>query len=67
MAREISSFVTKGKTLEWINTYYPAGGQELYGASGQKLITDNITGAQYAAELEAAWKGKAKTWRGVKK
>jgi raffinose/stachyose/melibiose transport system substrate-binding protein len=67
MAREISSFVTKGKTLEWINTYYPAGGQELYGASGQKLITDNITGAQYATELEAAWKGKVKTWRGVKK
>jgi raffinose/stachyose/melibiose transport system substrate-binding protein len=67
MAREISSFVTKGKTLEWINTYYPAGGQELYGASGQKLITDNITGAEYATELEAAWKGKVKTWRGVKK
>jgi raffinose/stachyose/melibiose transport system substrate-binding protein len=67
MAREISSFVTKGKTLEWINTYYPAGGQELYGASGQKLITDNITGAQYATELENAWKGKVKTWRGAKK
>ena len=67
MAREIASYVGKGKTLEWINTYYPAGGQELYGASGQKLITDNITGAQYATELEAAWKGKVKTWRGAKK
>jgi raffinose/stachyose/melibiose transport system substrate-binding protein len=67
MAREIASYVNKGKTLEWINTYYPAGGQELYGASGQKLITDNITGAQYATELEAAWKGKVKTWRGAKK
>jgi raffinose/stachyose/melibiose transport system substrate-binding protein len=67
MAREIASYVNRGKTLEWINTYYPAGGQELYGASGQKLITDNITGAQYASELEAAWKGKVKTWRGAKK
>lgn len=67
MAREIASYVNRGKTLEWINTYYPAGGQELYGASGQKLITDNITGAQYATELEAAWKGKVKTWRGAKK
>ena len=67
MAREIASYVNKGNTLEWINTYYPAGGQELYGASGQKLITDNITGAEYATELEAAWKGAVKTWRGVKK
>jgi raffinose/stachyose/melibiose transport system substrate-binding protein len=67
MAREIASYVNKGNTLEWINTYYPAGGQELYGASGQKLITDNINGAQYATELEAAWKGKVKTWRGAKK
>ena len=67
MAREISKYVTGGKTLEWINTYYPAGGQELYGASGQKLMTGAITGEQYAAELQAAWKGAVKTWRGVKK
>ncbi len=67
MAREIASYVSAGKTLEWINTYYPAGGQEKYGASGQKLITDAINGEQYAAELEAAWKGSVKTWRGAKK
>ena len=67
MAREISAYVTAGKTIEWINTYYPAGGQDLYGASGQKLMADAITGQQYAAELEAAWKGSVKTWRGVKK
>ena len=67
MAREISAYVTAGKTIEWINTYYPAGGQDLYGASGQKLMADAITGQQYADELEAAWKGAVKTWRGVKK
>jgi raffinose/stachyose/melibiose transport system substrate-binding protein len=67
MAREISSYVTTGKTIEWINTYYPAGGQDLYGASGQKLMANVITGAEYAAELEAAWKGSVKTWRGAAK
>ena len=67
MAREISSYVTAGKTIEWINTYYPAGGQDLYGASGQKLMANVITGAEYAAELEAAWKGSVKTWRGAAK
>jgi raffinose/stachyose/melibiose transport system substrate-binding protein len=67
MSKEIAKYVSAGKTIEWINTYYPAGGQEKYGASGQKLISDVITGEQYAAELEAAWKGATKTWRGVKK
>ena len=65
MSKAISGYVGAGKTLEWINTYYPAGGQEKYGASGQKLITGAITGDQYAAELQAAWKGSVKTWRGA--
>ena len=67
MANEISKYVVAGNTLEWINTYYPAGGQDLYGASGQKLMAGKISGTDYAAELEKAWKGSVKTWRGVKK
>ena len=67
MAQEISKYVVGGKTLSWMNTYYPAGGQDKYGASGQKLMTNTITGEQYAAELQEAWKGSVKTWRGVKK
>jgi raffinose/stachyose/melibiose transport system substrate-binding protein len=67
MAQQIAKYVNAGNTLEWINTYYPAGGQDLYGASGQKLMAGKITGDQYANELEAAWKGAVKTWRGVKK
>ena len=67
MAKEISSYVVGGKTLSWMNTYYPAGGQDKYGASGQKLMTDTITGEQYATELQDAWKGSVKTWRGVAK
>jgi raffinose/stachyose/melibiose transport system substrate-binding protein len=67
MAQQIAKYVDAGNTLEWINTYYPAGGQDLYGASGQKLMAGKITGAEYAAELQKAWKGSVKTWRGVKK
>jgi raffinose/stachyose/melibiose transport system substrate-binding protein len=67
MAKEIAKYVNADKTLEWINTYYPAGGQDLYGASGQKLMAKKISGAEYANELEKAWKGSVKTWRGVKK
>jgi len=67
MSKEIAKYVAANKTIEWINTYYPAGGQEKYGASGQKLITDVITGAQYAQELQDAWKGSVKTWRGASK
>ena len=66
MAKNIAAYVNAGNTLEWINTYYPAGGQDLYGASGQKLLTGKITGAQYAQELQVAWKGAVKTWRGAK-
>ncbi|MEY4559135.1 MAG: hypothetical protein RLZ82_150 [Actinomycetota bacterium] len=67
MAREIATYVKANKSIEWMNSYYPGGGQDLYGASGQKLITDKIDGEQYAAEIEKAWKGAVKTWRGVKK
>ena len=64
MAKAIAGYVNAGKTLEWINSYYPAGGQNLYGASSQKYITGKINAAAYATEIEDAWKGKAKTWRG---
>jgi len=67
MSKDISSYVKANKAIEWMNSYYPAGGQNLYGASGQKLWSDKIDGAAYAAEIEAAWKGATKTWRGVKK
>ena len=67
MAKAIAGYISQAKTLEWMNSYYPAGGQELYGASSQKYMTGKINGAQYAAELEKAWKGKTKTWRGVSK
>jgi len=66
MSKNVAAYVAAHKTLDWINTYFPAGGQNLYGASGQKYMADQLTPAAYAAELEAAWKGSVKTWRGAK-
>ena len=68
MAREIAKYVGAGKTLEWINTYYPAGLQETVGkVSMQQYFTDKISSAELAKAIEGAWKGSAKTWRGAAK
>jgi len=68
MAREIAKYVGAGKTLEWINTYYPAGLQETVGkVSMQQYFTDKISSTDLAAAIQAAWKGSVKTWRGAKK
>jgi len=63
MANEIAQYIAAGKTLEWMNSYYPAGGQNLYGDAGQKYLTGKTNRAAFASELEAAWKGVDKTWR----
>jgi raffinose/stachyose/melibiose transport system substrate-binding protein len=68
MSRDIAKFVDGGKTLEWINTYYPAGLQETVGkVSMQQYFTDKISAAELAAAIEGAWKGSTKTWRGAAK
>jgi raffinose/stachyose/melibiose transport system substrate-binding protein len=64
MAKQIAGFIAKNNVLDWINTYYPAGGQDKYGASGQQYMTGAIDAATYAKQLQDAWKGVAKTWRG---
>lgn len=67
MAKEISSYVKANKAIEWMNAIYPSGGFQKYGASSQKLFADKITEAEFATEIEAAWKGEVKTWRGATK
>jgi raffinose/stachyose/melibiose transport system substrate-binding protein len=65
MAKEISKYVVAGKSLDWINSYYPAGLQEEVGkVSMQQYFTDKISSAELAKAIEKAWKGKPKTWRG---
>jgi raffinose/stachyose/melibiose transport system substrate-binding protein len=66
MAQEISKYVVAGKTLDWMNSYYPAGLQEEVGkVSMQQYFTDKISAAELAKAIENAWKGKPKTWRGA--
>jgi raffinose/stachyose/melibiose transport system substrate-binding protein len=66
MAKEISKFASAGKTLDWMNSYYPAGLQEEVGkVSMQQYFTDKISSAELAKAIENAWKGKPKTWRGA--
>ena len=68
MAKEISKFASAGKTLDWMNSYYPAGLQEEVGkVSMQQYFTDKISSADLAKAIEGAWKGSAKTWRGAAK
>jgi raffinose/stachyose/melibiose transport system substrate-binding protein len=65
MAGDIANFVNAGKTLEWINTYYPGGLQEEVGkVSMQQYFTDKISKAELATAIQNAWKDKSKTWRG---
>jgi len=65
MSRDIAKFVDAGKTLDWINTYYPGGLQEEVGkVSMQQYFTDKISAAELAKAIEDAWEGNPKTWRG---
>ena len=65
MSRDIAKYVNAGKTLDWINSYYPGGLQEEVGkVSMQQYFTDKISAADLAKAIQDAWKGKAKTWRG---
>jgi raffinose/stachyose/melibiose transport system substrate-binding protein len=67
MSQVIAKYVAANKTLEWINTYYPAGLQEEVGkVSMQQYFTDKISATDLATAIENAWKGKPKTWRGEK-
>ena len=67
MSQVIAMFVGANKTLEWINTYYPAGLQEEVGkVSMQQYFTNKISATDLATAIQNAWKGKPKTWRGEK-
>jgi raffinose/stachyose/melibiose transport system substrate-binding protein len=55
MANEISEYVNAGKTLQWVFSNYPAGLQNIYGASMQKYYDGQVDRAGLAAELQDAW------------
>jgi len=63
MAQQIAGFISAGKTLEWMNSYYPAGGQNKYGDASQKYLTGKTNRAKFTTEFQNSWKGEKKTWR----
>lgn len=63
MANEIAEYINAGQSLPWINSYYPAGLQDVYGAASQEYYDGVIDRATWATKLEGAWAGAEKTWR----
>lgn len=55
MSQDIASYIEAGKSLDWINSYYPAGLQDVYGAEAQKYYDGISDRPAFAAGLEAAW------------
>lgn len=58
LSQSISSYLKAGKTLDWINIYYPGDGGAAMGASMQKYLDGNISREELAAEFETYWNGK---------
>lgn len=56
MAQKIAEYIAEGKTLQWVNSAYPAGLQDAYGAAAQKYYDGVSDRAAFAQELAAAWK-----------
>ena len=56
MSKQIAEYLNNGKSLEWMNTYYPAGGFQAMGVSMQKYIDGVINRADLAKEFEDYWK-----------
>lgn len=55
MAAEIAEYIAAGKTLQWVNSAYPAGLQECYGAATQKYYDSVSNRETLASEMEACW------------
>lgn len=56
MSVQIAQMLENGDSLEWMNTYYPAGGFQVMGASMQKYIDGVIDREGLATEFEDYWK-----------
>ncbi len=56
LSQQIVSYMENNKTLEWMNTYYPADGWPTMGASMQKYLSGVIDRAELIKEFEDYWK-----------
>jgi raffinose/stachyose/melibiose transport system substrate-binding protein len=55
MSQDIATYIAAGKSLSWINSYYPTGLQDVYGAAAQKYYDGKSDRETFANDLEAAW------------
>ena len=55
MAARIGEYIAAGKNLQWVNSAYPSGLQECYGAAAQKYYDGVSDRAALADEMEACW------------
>jgi raffinose/stachyose/melibiose transport system substrate-binding protein len=55
MATEIAKYIADGKTLQWVNSAYPSGLQECYGAATQKYYDSVSDRETLAADMQACW------------
>ncbi|ONI41435.1 hypothetical protein AN639_10880 [Candidatus Epulonipiscium fishelsonii] len=58
LSRSILEYMNNGKTLEWINMYYPGDAGAAMGATMQKYLDGIITREEVATEIEEYWAGK---------
>jgi raffinose/stachyose/melibiose transport system substrate-binding protein len=56
MSRQMMDVLSSGNALEWMNTFYPAGGFQAMGAAIQKYVDKKIDRKKLAEEFEAYWK-----------
>lgn len=55
MAARIAEYIADGKTLQWVNSAYPAGLQECYGTATQKYYDSVSDRETLAKDMEACW------------
>lgn len=56
LSNDILKYMSNKKTLEWMNTYYPADGWPKMGASMQKYLDNKIDKNGLVNEFETYWK-----------
>lgn len=55
LSKMVVDYMNNGKTMSWINMYYPGDGVTSIGASMQKYLAGKVDRAGLASELEAYW------------
>jgi len=58
ISQSVISYMAAGKTLEWVNSYYPPDAYPAFGAALQKYLDDKIDRQELFTEFENYWAGR---------